>query len=91
MLYGFLCLRLTSLVLELDEGLDKHTVSVEHQRAIVGMLLDFSVVVQTGSAFALERRNLELWFVHRYVSTGWMEAILLHFLLIVLQLLIILV
>ena len=45
-------------MLELDEGLDEHTVGVEHEGAVVGVALNFSVIVQPDSAFALERTNL---------------------------------
>ena len=58
-------------MLELDERLDKHTISVEHECAIVGMLLDFSVVVKTGTALALEGRDIEVVTgrsIHRKVS-----------------------
>ena len=43
----FLILSLTCLVLELHEGLNEHTIGVEHESAVVSMLLNLSVIVQS--------------------------------------------
>ena len=95
-LSAFLILSLTCLVFELHKGLNEHTVGIEHEGAVVSMLLNFSIIVKSGTAFTLERTDL--WIcrvIHHHVST-WcrLEAIaslVVHLLLIVLKLLIILV
>ena len=44
-LSAFRILSLTCLVLELYEGLNEHTVGIEHESAVVSMLLNLSVAV----------------------------------------------
>ena len=46
-LSAFLILSLTCLVLELHEGLNEHTIGVEHESTVVSMLLNLSVIVQS--------------------------------------------
>ena len=94
-LSAFLILSLTCLMLELHKGLNEHTVGIEHEGAVVSMLLNFSVIVKSSTAFTLERTDLWICRIihHHHVST-WcrLKAIALlvvHLLLIVLKLLII--
>ena len=87
-------------MLELNEGLDQHTVCVEHERAVVCMLLNLPVIVEPGATLALEGTDLRTqiigWIVHVSSATHiGMEAIVPcvveHLLLFILKLLIILV
>jgi len=71
-------------MLELHERLDKHAVCVEHQGAVVGVLLDLSVVVQPCTAFTLERTEVHVIHLSVHASV-LLKSILraLHLLIII--------
>ena len=47
-------------MLELHKGLNQHSVCVEHESAVVSMLLNFSIIVKTSTTFTLEWTDLVL-------------------------------